>query len=36
VHPLITHRFRYTDIADIFRRLDEQKEDFIHVLLTDW
>jgi len=36
VHPLITHRFKYTEVAEAFRRIDEKKEDFLQVLLTDW
>jgi threonine dehydrogenase-like Zn-dependent dehydrogenase len=36
VHPLITHRFKYTEVAEAFRRINEKKEDFVQVLLTDW
>ena len=36
VHPLITHRFKYTEVAEAFRRINEKKEDFLQVLLTDW
>ncbi|MEM2915708.1 MAG: zinc-binding alcohol dehydrogenase, partial [Candidatus Bathyarchaeia archaeon] len=34
VHPLITHRFKYTEVAEVFKRLNEKKEDFIKVILT--
>lgn len=36
VHPLITHRFKYTDVVEAFRRIDAKKEDFLQILLTDW
>lgn len=36
VHPLITHRFKCTEVAEAFRRINEKKEDFVQVLLTDW
>mgnify|MGYP001119857765 CR=1 FL=1 len=36
VHPLITHRFKYTEVAELFKRIDKKKEDFLQILLTDW
>jgi 2-desacetyl-2-hydroxyethyl bacteriochlorophyllide A dehydrogenase len=36
VHPLITHRFKYQQVAEAFKRIDAKKEDFVQVLLTDW
>ena len=36
VHPLITHRFKYTQVAEAFKHIDAKREDFVQVLLTDW
>jgi L-iditol 2-dehydrogenase len=36
VHPLITHQFKCTQVAEAFKRIDAKKEDFVQVLLTDW
>jgi threonine dehydrogenase-like Zn-dependent dehydrogenase len=36
VKPLLTHKFPYTDVANVFKMIDEQKEPCVQVLLTDW
>jgi threonine dehydrogenase-like Zn-dependent dehydrogenase len=36
VHPLITHRFKCTQVPEAFKRIDAKREDFVQVLLTDW
>ena len=36
VHPLITHRFKCTEVAEAFKRIDAKKEDFVQALLTEW
>jgi threonine dehydrogenase-like Zn-dependent dehydrogenase len=36
VHPLVTHRYKYTEASEVYRRIDEAKEDFLQVLLTGW
>ena len=36
VHPLITHRYKYTEAPEVYRRIEEGREDFLQVLLTGW
>lgn len=36
VKPLVTHKYPYTDVAKVFKMLDEKKEDCIQVVLSDW
>jgi 2-desacetyl-2-hydroxyethyl bacteriochlorophyllide A dehydrogenase len=36
VHPLITHRFKCTQVAEAFKIIDSKKVDVIQALLTGW
>lgn len=36
VKPLITHRFKYTEVSEAFNHIEKKDDDYLQVLLTDW
>ena len=36
VKPLITHRFKYSEVAEAFSHIEKKDADYLQVLLTDW